>query len=273
MARKSPRFRNPPVAETVLSVQFVPIAGWTSAHFGRYWATNLNDGWTKITDAPALLDQFELFGDERKWGYPGGGLIFRPGHSPARVQISNETGDRMIQVQPTRFMYNWQKGDEVYPSYETMRGEFDSFFDGFRRFVANAGLGEVTSNQWEITYVDLVPQGHLWNTPAEWHRVLPGILPAKNEVGSAALESTSGEWHYVIGSDRGRIHLTVQSGRLDPTVSSEVLRLEMTARGPVNPEKGWGLTAGLDLGHDAVIDFFMKATSAEAHEVWGIERD
>ncbi len=272
MAQKSPRFLNPPVVETILGVQFNSLAGWTNAHSGWYWRQCLDKGWGKPADAPPLPDQFELFGTQRVWSPMGPQVLFRPHAGSSRVQINNATEDRMIQIQATRFHYNWQKRDNVYPTYPTMRAEFDGLFTGFCKFVAEAGLGGVTPNLWELTYVDFVPRGVLWDTPADWHKIIPGLLPANLNLGGAAFESVGGEWNYAIGDERGRIHLSLQYGRVDPA-GSDVLRLESTARGPVRPEGGWGLADGLDFGHDAIIELFMDATSKEAHRAWGLEGD
>jgi uncharacterized protein (TIGR04255 family) len=189
-----------------------------------------------------------------------------------RFRITNAAGDRMIQVQPNRFHYNWQKRDAVYPTYRTMRAEFDALFAAFCNFVVTAKLGQVAPNQWELTYVDQIHSGPLWETPADWHRIFPGLLPAKGSLGGHALESIGGEWHYVIEPARGRIHFLLQSGRTEPgPTGTEVLSLQTTARGPIRQETGWDLNDGLELGHDAIIAAFMDMTSAEAHKAWGLE--
>jgi uncharacterized protein (TIGR04255 family) len=193
--------------------------------------------------------------------------------SLTRLLITNAAGDRMIQVQPSRFHYNWQKCEGVYPSYQTMRSEFHALFETFRKFAADAKLGEVAPNQWELTYVDQIQRGPLWETPADWHKVLPGLLPAKASLGGHALESFGGEWHYVIEPARGRIHVALQSGRTAPApAGAEVLTVQTTARGPIRQEPGWGLDEGFEIAHNAVVAAFLEMTSPAAHEAWGIEK-
>src|SRR5262249_28086253 len=152
------------------------LPGWTGGYPGWFWKRYLPEQWENAADAPLLADQFELFGDERQWGFPGIQVRVGPIGGPGRLQITNAAGDRMIQLQSNRFHYNWQKRDAVYPSYQTMRAEFDALFATFKTFAAEAKLGEVVPNQWELTYVDQIPRGALWDTPADWHMVLPGVL-------------------------------------------------------------------------------------------------
>jgi uncharacterized protein (TIGR04255 family) len=271
MANESPTFRKPPVVETVIGVQFVPLSGWTNGHPGWFWKRYLGDEWKTAADTQPLPDQFERFGDQRQWAPPGVQLFFGPAGRPARVQITTATGDRMIQVQPNRFHYNWQKREGVYPSYRTMKAEFDELFRQFWRFVQEAGLGEVSPNQWELTYVDHIPRGPLWETPADWHKVLPGLLNARAELGGCPMEGVAGEWTYVINPERGRLHVELRPGRLGGPDSPDGLVLQTTARGPVRQESGWGLDAGLDLGHDTIIRAFLEMTSPEAQRAWGVE--
>jgi len=196
-----PVFEDPPVIETVLGVQFAPLNGLTSAHVGWFWKTHLDGEWQKVAETVALPDEFERFE-----ATPPGRVQFRvePIRFPGRVLISQVNDGRMIQIQPTRFHYNWNRVGGEYPRYRKVLEEFDRHFGSFCRFVAEAKLGEVVPNQWELTYIDSIPQGALWNTPADWHEVLPGLFSPPGPVGSSRLESVGGEWHFEIPPQRGR---------------------------------------------------------------------
>jgi len=271
MARTLVAFKNPPVVETAIGVQFANLAGRTSAHPGVYWKGYLGKEWESVADAPPLIGQFEYFGEERKWAFPGLQLTMMA-NPVSRLQITNAAGDRMMQVQPTGFHYNWQKRAGTYPSFRTMRAEFDSLLASFCKFAADVKLGAISPNQWEITYVDRISRGELWTTAADWHEVLPGLLPAKGGLGGSVLESVGGEWHYLIEPARGRIHVSLQSGWTAPRPDgTEILQVQTTARGPVREQSGWSLADGLELGHNAIIEAFMEMTSPQAHKAWGLE--
>ena len=118
-------FDHPPVVEAILGVQFPPPAKLTNGHLGWFWKKFLEPEWTDAVDAAALPTQLELFG-ALAWATPQMLLSVVPGSPAARLQVTNKGGDRMIQIQSSRFHYNWQKKDGAYPSY---RGAQKSLID------------------------------------------------------------------------------------------------------------------------------------------------
>jgi uncharacterized protein (TIGR04255 family) len=263
----SPKFDQPPVVETVLGVQFSPLVNFTVGHFGWFWKSYLGSDWPKAEDAPVLMDQFEKFGDELSWGALGVQISIS-GNPPARLQITNAAGDRVIQIQNTRFIYNWRKRQNSYPSYTKCRSEFDQFFAKFRKFVGDAGLGELNLNQWELSYIDHVPKGPLWQGAADWHKILPGILGSSNSLAGTRFDGV-GEWHYGLEGERGRLHVSMQRARAESASGPEILLLSWTGRGPILNKPGWDLDAGLRLGHETILRAFLEATSPEAQRAWG----
>jgi hypothetical protein len=68
-----------------------------------------------------------------------------------RTQIIRADDSRLIQVQDTRFIYNWKKAEAgVYPTYKTTRPEFNEAYIKFKKFVQEFDLGEIRENQWEV---------------------------------------------------------------------------------------------------------------------------
>jgi uncharacterized protein (TIGR04255 family) len=261
-------FDRPPIVELVLGVQFAPLVQLTNGHMGRFWGQALEPEWNRASDALPVADQFEAFDAPSQWLVPNFQFLMRVPTPLSRLQISTESGDRMIQVQPTRFHYNWQKKDAEYPRYRNVRAAFDAYFARFQQFARDAKLGALVPNQWEITYVDHIPRGDLWQTPADWHNVLPGLLAPEPNIEGVPLENVGGEWHFEIAPRRGRVHVNVQSGRNTDT-AEPVLMLQTTARGAVGPPLAPDLNAGLDLGHEAVRDTFLRITSTQAQRYWG----
>jgi uncharacterized protein (TIGR04255 family) len=197
----------PPVIETVLGVHFHPIQGLTAAHFGIFWKTVLRPDWTRAVEAPPIVEQTERFSDMPSWlNISPGSVIAVPlsAHSSSRLQISNSTGDRMVQLQSNRFHYNWKRTEGPYPSYFAVREEFSQQFRHFRQFVEEQGLGQVKPFQWEVTYVDYIPPGVLWQSPEDWHKVIPGLLGGRHQ-DTLRLESVTGDYPQA----RPRVH---QSG-------------------------------------------------------------
>lgn len=266
MKEDLPSFKSPPVVETVLGVQFDPIKGLTSAHLGAFWKS-LGDGWSNVNDAPALEQQFERFGDGPTWGSLGFQIKLTSEPS-SRVQIRNKLSDRMIQVQNGRFHLNWlgQAGGE-YPRYGTVRPEFDHLFERLGQFLVGAHLGEPRLNQWEVTYVNHILRGSLWESPSDLPSVLRlfGNLPSLP--GTSRLEGVVGAWHFELPEKRGRLHVEARHGRRTTPDDREVLILTLTARGPID-ENSPEYNAGLNIGREAIVRGFAAITTESAQREW-----
>ena len=264
-------FRHPPVVETVLGIQFERLEGLSNAHLGAFWAQWKSD-WPSAVDAPPLEEQFETFGKNVGWHRA---IKLKLTQSPsARLQIRNAAGDRMIQLQNCRADYNWigQPGQE-YPRYSTVRPEFDRVLSGFGELVAEHDLGELVPNQWEVTYVNHMPRGTVWNAPADWpmvFRSLPGLAVVPEGM---CLEGFGGHWHFEIQPQRGRLHVELQHAFVEGPEKKEVLALKLTARGPISKEADAmaPIDSGLNLGHDAIVTSFERLTSRQAHDYWNRE--
>lgn len=268
MLTKNHDFANPPVIEVVLGVQFEPLR-MASGHLGWYWRDVLGGDWPNISDGPRLPDQIESFGE--RWGFhwPAMQFVLGPVTSPGRIQIRHRDDDRMIQVQDTRFVYNWIKSEREYPRYRVIRQEFDEHWARFCEFVRRAELGTLRPNQWEVTYVNHVPCGPLWSTPADADRVFPGLLKRPEPCGGTSFETMASEWRNEIPSERGRLHINArfQGVKRPDGASVNVLVLHLTARGSVNETQS--LSAGLDLGHDIIVNTFVHISSDLARKSWG----
>lgn len=265
-----PSFERPPVIETVMGVQFDPLPGLHNAHLGAFW-TKLEPGkWPKVTDAPALEPQFERFDESLAWR----GLKLKLTQDPsARIQIRNASGDRMIQVQNGRFHYNWLgHHGGPYPRYSVVRPEFDVSLELFKRFLKEVEAGELHPNQWETTYVNHIPKGSVWKVLSEWSNVVEFLGEVSASQGSVSLESLSGEWHFEIQPQRGRLHVQLKHVREGSAENGEILRLTLTARGPIASRGSEGLTLdeGLNLGRETIVRTFKEITSKSAHEHWGL---
>jgi len=123
MARLYAEFAKPPLIETVVGVQFAQLSGLTSAHAGWFWKNWLDSSWEKIAETIPVPDQFERF---ETVALAAQRLTFDPLAKPtSRVQISQKNDARMIQIQPTRFHYNWNRVGGEYPRYKKVREQFN----------------------------------------------------------------------------------------------------------------------------------------------------
>jgi uncharacterized protein (TIGR04255 family) len=249
----------------VLGVQFTPITGFTTAHAGHYWARLEPEKWTQVREVPALEDVFEYFDENQIWRSSGPVLRTLTGPEPNRIQFLNADGEHMLQLQRSRFVYNWRKREAQYPSFPSLLPLFLDELENFSGYVADLQGGQLKHNQWEVVYVNQIPRGDLWNQPSEWQNVIPAaIFPDTFQ----EPEALSAGWHYKIHGDRGRLHIKLSFVRVDGPQGPEALRLEFTARGPLDEAKGHDLEAGLRLGHETIVRAFEAITTKTAHATW-----
>jgi uncharacterized protein (TIGR04255 family) len=263
-----PKYDSPPVIETVLSGQFSPLPGFTTAHAGWYWKKCLTDLWTTVREVPVIQDMFERFEEERSWS-PESTLRLSTEPESNRLQIIRNDDERMIQVQPSRFVYNWKKsGAGDYPSYEKLLPEFREQFETFCEFVREAGFSNVGLNQWEVTYVNHLVRGDLWHDVSDWSRVIPrlGMFYASPE--GQQFDAFNGTWSLMLGDKKGRLHVGVKHVRVGSAKGPEAMAIQLIARGPVDEKKGMTLQDGFDLGHAAIVETFTEMTSSDAHKHW-----
>lgn len=219
--------------------------------------------------APPLEPQFETFGDLPDLHK----LRLRITQEPVRLRIRKVTGDRMIQVQNGRFHYNWlgQEG-KTYPRYaDAVRPEFAQALGGFLGFVQANELGEVQPNQWEVTYVNHLVKGRVWERPEDWARLFNGLPGPFRDTDTAHLEGFSGHWRYEIPDRRGRLHVEIKHGRVGPPPGDEAIVMTLTARGspPEASDVVEQIGSGLDLGHQVIVESFRDLASDEARQHWG----
>ncbi|MCO6455395.1 MAG: TIGR04255 family protein [Pirellulaceae bacterium] len=268
MARTSTDFTNPPVIELVLGVQFEPV-GLTNAHFGWFWRSHLGAGWESPREVDRAPEQIENFGEDFGLRIPRLGIRLQTSPVVNRLQLTHRSGDRMIQMQDTRFFYNWIRKNEEYPRYDSVKNGFQMAFEGFQNWIQEEGLGELRANQWEVIYVNHFARGTVWEDSSDWHRVLPGLLSPVVNYGGTRFENMNGEWRSEIPEQKGRLHLLLrhQPGRRSKEPRSDAIVLQLTARGPVDDSVR--LLDGFNIGHEAIVRSFLDITSNEAQEYWG----
>ena len=262
----TPHFDHPPVIELVLGAQFSPLTKLTAGHFGLFWQ-ELGSDWVDPRDGTPIEDQFELFDRPEKWSPAGIEVRLSPLRMPGRFTIGHRDKHRLLQLQATRFHFNWRRREGFYPSYGALISEFMAMFERFEQFVNKKGLGPLDVNQWELTYIDEFLQGEYWEAPADWSSFLPGLFGSLKFADGLILEHRAAEWGCQISPKKGRLHITAQPGRADGHETA--LLVQMTARGPVGKEGAATLREGLDIGHGAAVETFLRVTSTEAQNRWG----
>jgi uncharacterized protein (TIGR04255 family) len=260
-------FENPPVVETVLSVEFAPLRRWAVPHFGLFW-NEIRTEFPIIDVHPPLQSQVEHF---EEVPIPLR-LRFLPGPPPVRCWFTEASGDRLLQIQHDRFIHNWRKQPgQSYGHYdESIRPSFEREWSRFCSFTEREGLGRPEACQCEVTYINILEAGKGWTTPADLGQVFPLWRGERSGTFLPAEEAVSFNTSYVMPDSRGRLHVTAEPG-FQPALNQQVIQLTLTARGSPTGSSLEELLAWFDLGREWVVRGFLDVTSETMHKAWGIK--
>jgi uncharacterized protein (TIGR04255 family) len=262
-------FRAPPVVEVVCGVQFQPLAEFRSAHAGLFWQ-RVRDTYTVARDVPALPPVIENFGAPTA---PGLAITFSIlGFGQARlprVQLVDSRGGQMIQIQNGRFHHNWEKqhGADEYRRYKAIRPAFVERWEQFKAFVTEQGLGVISATQYELSYINHIAAGGLWDQKRGLGSLLPWLAPPYALDGDAFEPEFA--MHAPVPMCRGRLHVTGKIG-LRAGNATPILAMELTVRGaPVKAGEDGDIVSWMDVARDRIVRTFVKLTSEEARQHWG----
>jgi uncharacterized protein (TIGR04255 family) len=256
-------FRSPPVVEVVCGVQFEPLAKFGAVHLGVFWGKVRADLplFKQLAPLPNVVENIDQ---------PQAGLSYSLDLGSAQiplVQFFEKTGEQYVTLQGTRFLHNWQKvpgGD--YRRYRTIRPAFLEHWTRFLQFVQEENLGGLTVNQYEMSYINHVPAGELWDDKRGLKGVLPWFTP-RNPIVDSVFEPEVA-LHSLVPRCRGRLHVSGKVG-LRASDRARVLQLELTVRGAPEASDATDLASWMDAAREVIVRSFVELTSDEARQHWG----
>lgn len=269
LGRSRVDFGRPPVTETILGVQFLPLRRLTLPYIGVFWG-EVRTEYPGQEVKPALSPVVEDFS-----GVPGpdGSLGIQVMTEPdARCWFIDGTSTQLIQVQRDRFIRNWRKGQppqhDEYPRYDVLRPRFATDWQRFVAFLEREGLGRPEINQCEVTYVNHVELGVGWEKLGEAHKVL-GLLRGmeKREI-LPEPEIVILNARYLMPEGRGRLHVSAQPA-IRRSDGKQVLQLTLTARGKPDSSALDDILRWFDEGHNWIVHGFVDVTTPAMHQTWG----
>ena len=174
----------------------------------------------------------------------------------------------MIQVQNGWLVVNWMKREgQPYPGYAGVIKEFERTFGLFTEFASSEQLEAVIPNVWEVTYIDHIPRGTVWNEYADVPKALPGLLGGSS-CRHGRFETLSAKWTFRLEPNPGRLAVALQTARSTADPSVDLLVMTSTARGPISAPNLDSLVESLNFGQTVVVDTFMDVTSEGARAYW-----
>ncbi len=263
-----PKYGKPPVVEVAISVQFDELSRFKPHQFGLFYNT-VKDRYPKTAHHPPLASTVELFGAQRDKG--GASLSFEGGLPVGRYWYLSDDEHRLVQLQPDRFILNWRKldADTHYPSYQTLREEFRKELEAFLEFVDEHELGTVEPAQCEVTYVNHLPSGLGWQSPADLSNVIAPWSGRTSEP-FPSVEDVRLSWQYRFeenDSPVGRLHVQANSAtrRSD---RAPIVVLQLVARGAPTQGDVNGVLDLTDKAHVWIVRGFTAVTTEPMHKLW-----
>lgn len=254
-----PDFRQPPLNEVVLGVQFAPAKGYHQIRAGEVWGLFRTD-FPVVEEHPPIPPAFETF------GLPSGAQInlgFITGAQHDRFWFLSDSRADLIQFQQDRLLHNWRKVGEqtAYPRFEAMIVRFQREMTALEGYFSSLSPQSLICNQAEISYIN-----HIVATSGgalDWLRVL--------DMGGETLEDVSAVFRRVVHDKSGKA-----AGRLICELQTAVggkgermFVLTLTVRGGPGGNKIADVIDFLTAGREIVVNEFARITSDSAHSLWG----
>ena len=271
-------FAAPPVNEVALALQFSePVVDLdVLADFSRALRADFPDR-QQQPPLPKMSEPVGLFSPPQL--QIEFGLTSLP-----RTWLLSADGHRLIQVQADRLVLNWRRleGDQPYPRYTTLSGEFADLIGALDAAAKSAGRPRIVVDFCEISYVNEIVVPGI--EPTQRHPDLSEVISVVKKVkGKAFLpdaEDAQFQARWRIdpaalppGSSVGRLYLAVSPGyRADTQLP--IYAMNLAAR--IVPPPDADLTAAmplLDVGHDWIVRGFADITTEKMHRVWELEED
>lgn len=271
-----PRFRNPPVDEVAVGVQFA-LPGFLPTHYGRFHERIKGDfpGVQALLPLPPQVETFRSTSD------PNQSVIFPPffgfgAASLPRVLFVSADDSSLVQLQGDRLYINWRnRAPNSYPHYAHLKQIFSEVYATFEAFVADEGLPPILPSQCDVLYVNPLPPSVTGVLPSFPEKVFRSWNAAIGEEWSVPLEDLSFNARYQLLDEGGKPfgRLTAAMTTITGPDGIDQLRLELIARGAPRGSALADVLAFHDIGHEAIVRCFAAMTTPEMHIRWGRYRD
>jgi uncharacterized protein (TIGR04255 family) len=265
-----PDYEKPPVIEVVCGILFEPIKGLTAPYIGVLWE-KFKSEYPRCKEVAPLVPVIERFDEAR----PPDDLAFGEIFSLPRTWFETSDGNGLIQVQRDRFLHNWKKEreEDQYPHYDYVIGNFRKCLTTFEEFLRENQLEEVRPLQYELTYINHIPQGDAWDTLDKIKNVFPDFAwRTDGQRFLAVPETINWQNSFVLPEQCGRLHASIRLGKRR-TDRRPILLFELTARGISREKSSPAIWSWFDMAHEWIVRGFTDLTSEKLHKsVWRRKR-
>lgn len=255
-------FKDPPLDEVVLGVQFAAIPEYTSVFANEVWKL-FKSTHPMVSEHPMLSPNFESFGG----GNPQPSLQFQMGPAPigSRQWFSTQEGNDLIQFQSDRFVVNWRKQPrpQDYPRFEGISEAFEKNLRTLSEYVSNRFGAPLTVNQSEVAYINIIPVDD-FSDATHWFKLWDN--------GEISIENLNINFDEVVkdkdGKPFARLKHHIQSV-FSADGSHKAFRLSLTFIGKPKSSDIDGAMDFVREGRERIVTRFGVITTQEAQSSWG----
>ena len=192
-----------------------------------------------------------------------------------RIWFVHKEESGIIQVQRDRFLHNWRKAGTEYPHYERVIELFKDRYETFLNFLGENDLGIVEPLQYEMTYINHIPQSEGWKTLEDFSKVFPDFPWATDDPCKPArkrfLPNPDGRnlrLNFTFPDESGRLHVAIRNG-VRHKDNRPVLLLDLTVRGIGAQKSAETMEGWFDVAHDWIVQGFADLCGKEIQDnVW-----
>jgi uncharacterized protein (TIGR04255 family) len=263
--KKFPDYENPPVIEVVSGILFRPINTLLSPHIGLLWEKYRSE-YPQCREVAPLNPVIEQYDEP-----PRTTLEIADVPPLARVWFVSEAGNAIIQVQRDRFLHNWRKinPEDEYPRYSKVKEMFTDRLQRFQGFLDENRLGVIEPLQYEMTYINHIPQGEGWGDLSEIQNVFPDFSYRRTK--GRFLPPPNGiNWRtsFTLPDKAARMHLSIRHVRVRDT-GLPLLLMELTVRGITDNKSLEVMGQWFDLAREWIVRGFADLTGEEVQKtIW-----
>lgn len=249
-----PVFNNPPINEVIAGVFFEPLKEFNIPHYGLFW-NGIKEEYPHCEHADPLLRKNPA--NDKPWLLP-------------RVWLLNKEKTSLIQIQNDCFLFNWRRvtGGEDYPRFSIVFKEFQKQLNGFRSFLAGENLPELAVQECELSYINHIPCGEVWQNPVEIGRFLPDLKWGEQKRFLPPFDAAAWSATFALPDDFGRLAIGVKHGK-KLTDGMPIYILQFSAKGLGGDGDDARIGEWFELAHEWIVSAFCDITDKTIQqEVW-----
>ena len=256
-----PSYKNPPINEVVCGLRFDTPDKLRIPHIGLLWDKFRAD-YPIIQHVPPIASaKGEILVD------PATGIPL------PRVWFISKSDDQLVQFQVDRFYFNWRRRQSDYPRYDHVIKNFESVLNTIVNFFSEFELGEIKPIEYELSYINHIPNGQGWNTIDDLPRIFSDFVWKKTkERFLPNPEKVAWQTEFSLPEKKGHLIVNLkQATRTEDKVA--LLVLELKTRGIGESANKEDIRKWFDLAREWIVRGFTDLTTPEIHKIWELEEN